>query len=94
MIEPHVNKQTHVLGGQGVIHSLLPGVLTDASHTHRKLEKTQKQSTILSIWADSWYPQSTAMVEVTLWTQWGCLLYGCSLPLVSAYVNLLGRSYY
>ena len=55
MIEPHVNKQTHVLGGQGVIHSLLPGVLTDASPTQENRKK-EKQSSLLLLWADSWYP--------------------------------------
>ena len=34
MTEVHVNKQTRVLGAQGVLHSLLFRALTGTSHTH------------------------------------------------------------
>lgn len=49
MIEPHVNKQTHVLGGQGVIHSLLPGVLTDASHTQEIRKNTETKYNFINL---------------------------------------------
>lgn len=63
----YVNKLMHVLGAQGIIYTLLLGVLTDASHTHGKQKKIQKQNTILPVWADIWYPQSRAMVKDKLY---------------------------
>ena len=55
MIEVHVNKQTHVLGAQGVLHSLLFGALTGTSHTHAEKRKNRNEI-VLSTWEDIWYP--------------------------------------
>lgn len=43
MIEVHVNKQTRVLGAQGVLHSLLFGALTGTSHTHAEKRKNRNE---------------------------------------------------
>ena len=49
MIEVHVNKQTHVLGAQGVLHSLLFGALTGTSTHMQKKEKTEMKYSLINL---------------------------------------------
>lgn len=66
MIEVHVNKQTCILGAQGVLHSLLFGALTGISHTHAENRKNISEIQSYQSEQISGTPQSTAMVKFTL----------------------------
>lgn len=62
MIELQVNKQTPMLGVQGVF-SL---GFSQKHYTHTHTHAQQKQNTVLLVWADVLYPQSTATVKFAL----------------------------
>lgn len=97
MTEVHVNKQTRVLGAQGVLHSLLFRALTDTSHTHA--ENRENRNEIQSYQSEQ---ISGTPTKVQLWLNLLCegrgcsLLYGCSLLLLYVHFtpNLLGGSYH
>lgn len=80
MTEVHVNKQTRVLGAQGVLHSLLFGALTGASHTHAENRKNRNEIQSYQSEQISGTPAKVQLRLNLLCEGGGCsLLYGCSL---------------